>query len=140
VTVMLRSSKRLALRPRQLSTTPSSWDVSRPEPTRERSKSELSPFQLPDPPDSPSATVKPKDSKSSESPGLSPYNGEMLKQRIREWTEQTAIVLRGKADGFTATTRATFSQMGSELNRVTGYEEIEALKRGVVEQETHPWG
>jgi sensitive to high expression protein 9 len=57
-----------------------------------------------------------------------------VKQRIREWTEQATIALRNRADDFTASTKTTFSHLGSQLNRVTGYEEIEALKRGVVEQ------
>lgn len=59
---------------------------------------------------------------------------DLVKQRIRSWTEQAAIALRTKADDFTASSKTTFSQLGSELNRVTGYEEIEVLKRGIVEQ------
>jgi sensitive to high expression protein 9, mitochondrial len=136
-----RSSKRLPLR-RQLSTSSSPWNISRPsttDPIREQSKPELSPSQVFDPSDginasSPPATEPSKSPESTESPSLSSYNAEIVKQRIREWTEQAAIVLRNRADGFTATTKATFSQLGSELNRVTGYEEIEDLKRGVVEQ------
>lgn len=59
---------------------------------------------------------------------------DLVKKRLRSWTEQAAIVLRVKADDFTASTKTTFSQLGSELNRVTGYDEIEILKRGIVEQ------
>jgi len=137
-----RSSKQLPLR-RQLSISPFLWNISRPPTTdpREQSKPELSPPQLPDPPDvikpsiSPTAeTEESKNPESSESPSLPSYDAEILKQRIREWTELAAVVLRNKADGFTANTKATFSRLGSELNRVTGYEEIEALKRDVVEQ------
>ena len=62
------------------------------------------------------------------------YNIEMAKARFREWTERAAIGLRHRADDFTAKSTATFSQLGAQLNKVTGYEEIEALKRGVVEQ------
>jgi len=65
---------------------------------------------------------------------LASYDLPRVKQRIREWTEQATIALRNRADDFTASTKTTFSQLGSQLNRVTGYEEIEALKRGVVEQ------
>ncbi|KAI0632198.1 Mdm33 family-domain-containing protein [Trametes polyzona] len=43
--------------------------------------------------------------------------------------------MRERGDGFTRQVARTFAQLGSELNRVTGYEEIEALKRRVVEQE-----
>ncbi|PPQ66614.1 hypothetical protein CVT26_009375 [Gymnopilus dilepis] len=66
---------------------------------------------------------------------LSNYDLELVKKRIREWTEQATIALRNRADDFTGQAKATFSQLGSHLNKVTGYEEIEALKRGVVEQE-----
>ena len=137
-----RSSRQLPLLRRQLSTSPSPWNISRPpttDPNPEQSEQEVSPSQLPEPPDvlktssSPAAESK-ISSESSESPRLSSYHAEIVKQRIREWAEQGAIVLRNRADGFTATTKATFSQLGSELNRVTGYEEIEALKRKVVEQ------
>ena len=139
--VMLRISRpsRLLLR-RQLSISPSPWNTSRPpttDPNHEQSKQEVSPSQLPDPPDVIKTSSPPAESKISEpydSPRLSSYHAETVKQRIREWSEQAAIVLRNRADGFTATTKTTFSQLGSELNRVTGYEEIVALKRKVVEQ------
>ena len=131
-----RSSRQLPLR-RQLSTSPSPWNISRPpttDPNHEQSKQEVLFSQLPDDIKTSSSPAESKTSESSESPKLSSYHAEIVKQRIREWAEQGAIVLRNRADGFTATTKATFSQLGSELNRVTGYEEIEALKRKVVEQ------
>jgi sensitive to high expression protein 9 len=59
---------------------------------------------------------------------------EVVKQRIRDWTDKAAISLRGHADGFTAQTKSRFSQLGAELNKVTGYLEIEALKKQVGEQ------
>lgn len=59
---------------------------------------------------------------------------ELVKQHVQAWTAQASIAIRNGADEFTAATRTTFSQLGSQLNHVTGYEEIEALKRGVVEQ------
>ena len=129
---IIRSSRPIR---RQLSTSPSLSNISRlpttesAQPIREESKPELPPSQLPKV-NSPAA----EHTESSKSPSLSSYNAETVKQRIREWTEQVAIILRKRADGFTATTKAAFAQLGSELNRVTGYEEIEALKRGVVEQ------
>ncbi|KAF9046477.1 Mdm33 family-domain-containing protein [Panaeolus papilionaceus] len=55
---------------------------------------------------------------------------EIVKYRIQEWTEKATICLRNKADDFTANTKTTFSQLGQHLNKVTGYEEIEALKKG----------
>lgn len=66
--------------------------------------------------------------------GLSTSDLEVVKQRIREWTDQAAINIRERADDFTAQSKATFSQLGAHLNKVTGYEEIEALKREVVQQ------
>lgn len=59
---------------------------------------------------------------------------EAVKQRLRSWSENAGIQLRQRADTFTAKVATTFSHLGSELNKVTGYEEIEALKRRVVEQ------
>ena len=138
---MLRISRpsRLPLR-RQFSTSPSPWNIARP-PITEQSKPEPSPSQLPDHSDditvsSPPATesTQSKILEPSKSSSPSSYDVEIVKQRIREWTEQAATVLRNKTDGFTANTKATLSQIGSELNRVTGYEAIEALKQGVVEQ------
>ncbi|KAF8895294.1 Mdm33 family-domain-containing protein [Infundibulicybe gibba] len=67
--------------------------------------------------------------------GQATYNAEMMKQRLREWSDRAAITFRTRADEFTANTKKTFSQLGSQLNQVTGYEEIEALKREVVLQE-----
>ncbi|KAF5361018.1 hypothetical protein D9756_004831 [Leucocoprinus leucothites] len=67
--------------------------------------------------------------------GLSQYDLDIVKQRIRDWTDQAAITLRERADGFTAETKTRFSKLGAELNKVTGYEDIEALKKEVVAQE-----
>lgn len=53
---------------------------------------------------------------------------------FREWSGPAAAVFRRYADQFTSSAKTTFSQLGSQLNKVTGYEEIEALKRRVVEQ------
>ncbi|KAA1477553.1 hypothetical protein DENSPDRAFT_786783 [Dentipellis sp. KUC8613] len=54
---------------------------------------------------------------------------------IRKWSEHNAISLRHRTDGLMAQLSSTFHQLGGQINRVTGYEEIEALKRRVVEQE-----
>lgn len=80
------------------------------------------------------STLKYPSTESQPREPLSPYDLELVKKRIREWTEQATIALRNRADDFTDSAKVTFSQLGSQLNRVTGYEEIEALKRGVVEQ------
>ncbi|KAF9534515.1 Mdm33 family-domain-containing protein [Crepidotus variabilis] len=71
----------------------------------------------------------------SASEHLSEYDPAILKKRLREWTEQVAITLRHRADDFTTRSKTTFSHLGAELNKVTGYEEIEALKKGVSVQE-----
>jgi sensitive to high expression protein 9, mitochondrial len=57
-----------------------------------------------------------------------------VKKLLKQWTETTAVAVRNKADDFTSRTQSTFSELGSQMNRVTGYEEIEALKRQVVLQ------
>ncbi|KAJ7134350.1 Mdm33 family-domain-containing protein [Mycena epipterygia] len=68
--------------------------------------------------------------------GSSSKHTSELKDRLRKWTDNTAIAVRDRADEFTSTTKTTLSQLGFQLNRMTGYEEIEALKRRVAEQET----
>ncbi|OCH91890.1 hypothetical protein OBBRIDRAFT_728016 [Obba rivulosa] len=60
---------------------------------------------------------------------------EAVKERLRSWSEHASLQLRQRADDWTARVATTFSHLGSELNKVTGYGEIEALKRRVVEQE-----
>jgi sensitive to high expression protein 9, mitochondrial len=62
------------------------------------------------------------------------YDLDWVKQRLRELSGQAAITVRNRADGFTANTKTTLSQLGFHLNKVTGYEAIEALKRDVVDQ------
>jgi hypothetical protein len=53
---------------------------------------------------------------------------------IAKATGDTAISIRKRADGFTTVTQALFSELGGQLNRATGYEEIELLKKKVEEQ------
>jgi sensitive to high expression protein 9 len=69
---------------------------------------------------------------------LSSYDLELVRSRIRDWTEQAGVTLRCRADGFTNHTKTRFSQLGAELSKATGYEEIEALKREVAEQGLFP--
>ena len=57
-----------------------------------------------------------------------------VKARVKEWSHDAVQSMRQRGDEFTARVARTFAQLGSELNRVTGYGEIEALKRKVVEQ------
>lgn len=148
---MLKSSFTLR---RQFSTSSTLWNVQRPivdhlpkpqdalsevdvpEPSQPLSEEILkarTPLHIPTDAKAPEISVSKATATDSREP-LSTYDLEVVKKRIREWSEQAAIALRNRADDFTAHTKTTFSQLGSELNRVTGYEEIEALKRAVVEQ------
>ncbi|KAM5534956.1 hypothetical protein V8D89_011329 [Ganoderma adspersum] len=59
----------------------------------------------------------------------------LFKERMQEVTTDALKQMRVRGDEFTTRVAKTFSKLGAELNRVTGYEEIELLKRKVVEQE-----
>lgn len=61
---------------------------------------------------------------------LSTFNG-----RMREWAHLAVKTVRERADVFSTQTKAAFSQLGGHLNRATGYDAIDVLKRQVVEQE-----
>ena len=67
----------------------------------------------------------------------------LLRGYITKAAGDTAINVRKRADGFTAVTQALFSELGGQLNRATGYEDIELLKKKVGEQGTssltHPF-
>ncbi|KAI0072026.1 hypothetical protein K474DRAFT_1580203, partial [Panus rudis PR-1116 ss-1] len=63
-----------------------------------------------------------------------PIPVDQVKQIIQEWTEKTSSTIRQQADTYTVRVAKTFSKLGSELNKVTGYEAIESLKKRVVEQ------
>ncbi|KAI0300253.1 mitochondrial distribution and morphology family 33, partial [Russula brevipes] len=54
---------------------------------------------------------------------------------IRRWTERNSIAFRQHTDSLIARIAISFSRLGGEINRVTGYDEIETLKRQVVSQE-----
>lgn len=72
----------------------------------------------------------------------------LLRGYITKATGDAAINVRKRADGFTAVTQVLFSELGGQLNRATGYEDIELLKKKVEAQgklsTTHPlylcWG
>ncbi|ESK85002.1 mitochondrial inner membrane protein [Moniliophthora roreri MCA 2997] len=141
---MLRTSLRTdrARILRQFSTTKIAWNSSSSSP---RSSGSSSSEQKPpaSPPSSNSAspsTNTPEDrtfSDHSTSPNRTSTFLDLntLRDNFRKWSDEAAINFRQKADDFTGSTKVTFSQLGSQLNKVTGYDEIEALKRQVVEQE-----
>ncbi|KAH9980242.1 Mdm33 family-domain-containing protein, partial [Lactifluus volemus] len=54
---------------------------------------------------------------------------------IRQWSERNTIALRHRADTLVARLAVSFTRLGGEMNKVTGYDEIEELKRQVVSQE-----
>ena len=56
------------------------------------------------------------------------------REQLRYWTERNAIIVRKRTDELVASLGTSFSQLGGRINKVTGYEEIEALKRRVVDQ------
>src|SRR6266404_179351 len=83
---------------------------------------------------------EPSASPSSPSPGLKfkePSGLEDVQSTIRCWSEQHFIELRQRTDSLVARLATSFTRLGGEINRVTGYEEIETLKRQVVSQGRH---
>lgn len=60
-----------------------------------------------------------------------PFDFEALRTRFRALSNQSAVTVRRRADEFTAKTASTFSHLGSSLNKMTGYDEIDALKKQV---------
>lgn len=113
---------------RQFSTTASKWNRVQ-DPSLHDAKEEAG-SKLPNTP----AQRVPSEPSDSHRDPLTAHDLKIVKARIREWTEQATISLRNRADDFTAKSKTTFSQLGNQLNKLTGYEEIEALKRCVVEQ------
>ncbi|KAF9778739.1 mitochondrial distribution and morphology family 33, partial [Thelephora terrestris] len=59
-----------------------------------------------------------------------------LQGYITKATGDTAIGIRKRADEFTVVSQALFSELGGQLNRATGYGEIELLKKKVEVQES----
>ena len=64
-------------------------------------------------------------------PGSASAYLETARSRIGDILTQCAIQTRLKTDATIARLSRTFSRLGGELNRVTGYDAIEALKRQV---------
>ncbi|KAG8214754.1 Mdm33 family-domain-containing protein [Butyriboletus roseoflavus] len=64
-----------------------------------------------------------------------PIDAEALWNRLKDWGVLASSSLGRRADRFSNQATTTFSHLGQHFNRVTGYEEIEALKRQVVAQE-----
>ncbi|KAG6831655.1 hypothetical protein H0H87_004605 [Tephrocybe sp. NHM501043] len=138
---MLRASLARPLVARQFSSTPyrssipprptiepSEIYVNEPETTSSSTKPPSLDFEQ-----KPIQDSEPLEKQQKPSP-LSQVDFDAFKQRLRGWRDETVVTFRIWADGFTAKSKVTFSQLGSELNRVTGYEVIEGLKREVVEQ------
>ena len=65
-----------------------------------------------------------------------PSGVEDVQSIIRRWSERQFIGLRHRTDSLVARLATTFTRLGGEINRVTGYDEIESLKRQVVSQGT----
>jgi She9 / Mdm33 family len=61
---------------------------------------------------------------------------ENIQSRVRQWSERNTIALRRRADTLVARLAVSFTRLGGEINKVTGYDEIEELKRQVVSQGT----
>jgi hypothetical protein len=57
-----------------------------------------------------------------------------LAERLRIWSELTKTRWHERTSQWTASAVTGFSQLGGQLNQVTGYEEINALKKQVVAQ------
>lgn len=88
-----------------------------------------------------SPKAQPADSSRRLDSKISTYDLDTIKQRIGDWMalatvgfKQQTHELRQRTDEFTQKTSTKLFQLGSQLNRVTGYEQIEALKQRVVEQ------
>ncbi|KAJ8523179.1 hypothetical protein ONZ45_g298 [Pleurotus djamor] len=119
--------------------------LSRPFAARSRLFSSIHP-----PPNSPKPTASeqpiivdvpndgPKDPESSDSPGATqPIADRRLQsaQILQEWMGPATAAFNNYTECFTLRAKERFSQLGPQLNKVTGYEEIEALKKKVVDQE-----
>jgi sensitive to high expression protein 9 len=140
---MLRASLARALVFRQISTSSSVLNTTRPHSPNDgsthienqppSSSSSQSLKATSDATHSAQNPISTSDGPNADDPKLT-YDLDLVKQRLREWSGQAAITVRNRADDFTANTKTTLSQLGLHLNKVTGYEAIEALKRDVVEQ------
>ena len=59
--------------------------------------------------------------------------------RLQKWAEETRRLAKTRTKVLSQAAKVALAQVGSELNRVTGYEEIEALKMKVAEQGVYPY-
>ena len=75
-------------------------------------------------------------SSSSSLKSREPTGVEDVQSIIRGWSERQFIGLRQRTDSLVARLATSFTRLGGEINRVTGYDEIESLKRQVVSQGT----
>lgn len=98
-------------------------------------------FNAVKPNSTPSEPEKPEENKDSVRPDREPVLSERLREAtsllrgyLAKTTGDAAIDIRKRADGFTAITQVLFSELGGHLNRATGYEEIELLKKKVEAQ------
>ncbi|KIK44344.1 hypothetical protein CY34DRAFT_80074 [Suillus luteus UH-Slu-Lm8-n1] len=83
-----------------------------------------------------SPKAQPADSSRRLDSKISTYDLDTIKQRIGDWMalatvgfKQQTHELRQRTDGFAQKTSTKLFQLGSQLNRVTGYEQIDALKQ-----------
>jgi len=60
--------------------------------------------------------------------------GVRMREYVRKMSGNGTITLRKRADEFTASTETLFSRLGRQLNKATGYGDIEVLKHNVVKQ------
>ncbi|KIK62053.1 hypothetical protein GYMLUDRAFT_42499 [Collybiopsis luxurians FD-317 M1] len=120
---------------------PSAWKKQQSESSASTSTHSPEPIDTssPDSP-SPSTSTTPPASSSSSEPKALP--NELQKKPIEEFRallskygQDCVFQFRRRADDFTSSTKARLSGLGAELNKVTGYEQIEALKQQVVAQE-----
>ncbi|KAH9841502.1 Mdm33 family-domain-containing protein [Rhodofomes roseus] len=90
------------------------------------------------PPPKPSDETQPGPSQPREQEKIASSNVDAIaevRERVQQWTTHTATAARRRIDQFTADVARSFSQLGKEINKATGYGEIEELKRRVVTQE-----
>jgi sensitive to high expression protein 9 len=59
-----------------------------------------------------------------------------MRFRAREWATDAAIQTRIRTDAFAVRLTRALSQAGGEINRATGYDQVDALKRRVIERGT----
>jgi len=132
----LRSTARQSRVLRQFSSTPLTWNASTgdPKPNDNSSKSADTESDSVGASSSDSSLPSSKDSSSARNTEPEKYDLATLKKNLAKLSNEAAIKFRQRADDFTASTKITFTQLGAQLNKVTGYEEIEALKQQVVEQ------